>query len=243
MRPAPAKSPPIARACSTRSAPPRRRSASRICSPTAPRRRSNSRWSSRPTCRARSKRSSTRSTRSRPTRSSVRVLHSGVGAITESDVTLAASTGAPIIGFNVRPNAKAREAADAQQGRAALLRRHLPPHRLGEGRDGGRAWSGDHRERSSAAPRSRKSSRPASATRPPACWCSKASSARGSTPASPARTSSSRRRPSPRCAASRTTSNEVSAGMECGVLLADTNDIKPGDNLEVFEVEERARTL
>ena len=41
----------------------------------------------------------------------VRVLHSGVGAITESDVTLAASTGAPIIGFNVRPNAKAREAA------------------------------------------------------------------------------------------------------------------------------------
>ena len=42
----------------------------------------------------------------------VRVLHSGVGAITESDVTLAASTGAPIIGFNVRPNAKAREAAE-----------------------------------------------------------------------------------------------------------------------------------
>ena len=36
---------------------------------------------------------------------------------------------------------------------------------------------------------------------------------------------------------------EVNAGMECGVLLADTNDIKPGDNLEVFEVEERARTL
>ena len=42
----------------------------------------------------------------------VRVLNSGVGAITESDVTLAASTGAPIIGFNVRPNAKAREAAN-----------------------------------------------------------------------------------------------------------------------------------
>ena len=36
---------------------------------------------------------------------------------------------------------------------------------------------------------------------------------------------------------------EVNAGMECGVLLADTNDIKPGDHLEVFEVEERARTL
>src|SRR5262249_36966482 len=36
----------------------------------------------------------------------VRILHSGVGAITESDVTLASATGAPIIGFNVRPNAK-----------------------------------------------------------------------------------------------------------------------------------------
>ena len=39
----------------------------------------------------------------------VRVLHAGVGAITESDVTLAAASNAPIIGFNVRPNAKARE--------------------------------------------------------------------------------------------------------------------------------------
>ena len=39
----------------------------------------------------------------------VRILNSGVGAITESDVTLASASGAPIIGFNVRPNAKARE--------------------------------------------------------------------------------------------------------------------------------------
>jgi translation initiation factor IF-2 len=44
----------------------------------------------------------------------VRVLHSGVGAITESDVTLAAASGAPIYGFNVRPNANARQAAERQ---------------------------------------------------------------------------------------------------------------------------------
>jgi len=42
----------------------------------------------------------------------VRVLHSGVGAITESDVTLAAASRAPLIGFNVRPNAKARVLAE-----------------------------------------------------------------------------------------------------------------------------------
>ncbi len=41
----------------------------------------------------------------------VRVLHSGVGAITESDIGLAEASGAPVIGFNVRANAPARNAA------------------------------------------------------------------------------------------------------------------------------------
>ncbi len=41
----------------------------------------------------------------------VRVLHAGVGGINESDVTLAQASGAPIIGFNVRANAQAREHA------------------------------------------------------------------------------------------------------------------------------------
>ena len=42
----------------------------------------------------------------------VRVLHSGVGAITETDVGLAEASGAPVIGFNVRANAPARNAAN-----------------------------------------------------------------------------------------------------------------------------------
>ncbi|HEU5047953.1 MAG TPA: translation initiation factor IF-2 [Rickettsiales bacterium] len=41
----------------------------------------------------------------------VRVLHSGVGAITESDVTLANATNALVIGFNVRATAQARDMA------------------------------------------------------------------------------------------------------------------------------------
>ncbi|HET9629574.1 MAG TPA: translation initiation factor IF-2, partial [Novosphingobium sp.] len=47
----------------------------------------------------------------------LRVLSSGVGAITESDVNLAAASGAPIIGFNVRPNAKARELVERNKVR------------------------------------------------------------------------------------------------------------------------------
>ena len=40
-----------------------------------------------------------------------RVLHAGVGGITESDITLATASGAPVIGFNVRANTQARDAA------------------------------------------------------------------------------------------------------------------------------------
>ena len=41
-----------------------------------------------------------------------RVIHAGVGGITESDVTLAEASGVPIIGFNVRAHKEAREAAE-----------------------------------------------------------------------------------------------------------------------------------
>jgi translation initiation factor IF-2 len=42
----------------------------------------------------------------------VRVLHYGVGAITESDIGLAEASNAPVIGFNVRANAPARASAN-----------------------------------------------------------------------------------------------------------------------------------
>ena len=41
-----------------------------------------------------------------------RIIHAGVGGITESDVGLAATSGAVILGFNVRANSQAREAAE-----------------------------------------------------------------------------------------------------------------------------------
>lgn len=44
----------------------------------------------------------------------VRIIHTGVGAINESDVTLAAASSAIIIGFNVRPDTNAKRAADQE---------------------------------------------------------------------------------------------------------------------------------
>jgi translation initiation factor IF-2 len=44
----------------------------------------------------------------------VRVIHGGVGAINESDVMLATSSGAIIVGFNVRPDRLALDSADRQ---------------------------------------------------------------------------------------------------------------------------------
>ncbi len=45
----------------------------------------------------------------------VDVIHRGVGAITESDVLLAAASGAIIIGFHVRPSVKARQLAEREK--------------------------------------------------------------------------------------------------------------------------------
>ncbi len=79
-----------------------------------------------------------------------RILHAGVGGITESDVTLAGASKATVMGFNVRANKEAREAADragieiryyniiydliddVRDAMSGLLAPTLREHRLGE---------------------------------------------------------------------------------------------------------------
>ena len=172
----------------------------------------------------------------------VRVLHSGVGAITESDVTLAASTGAPIIGFNVRPNAKARETAERNK---VELRYYDVIYHLTDWVKGAMAGELGPEIIENVVGRAEvKEVFPAGKKDKAAGLLVLEGVIRKGLHARLTRedvivsktTISSLRR-------FKDDVKEVNAGMECGVLLAETNDIKPGDHLEVFEVEERARTL
>lgn len=52
----------------------------------------------------------------------VKVIHGGVGAVTESDVMLASASNAIIIGFNVRPEPAAKDAADSEKVDLRLYR-------------------------------------------------------------------------------------------------------------------------
>jgi translation initiation factor IF-2 len=172
----------------------------------------------------------------------VRILNSGVGAITESDVTLASASGAPIIGFNVRPNAKAREIAERTK---VELRYYDVIYHLTDWARGAMAGELGPEIIETVVGRAEvKEVFPAGKKDKAAGLLVLEGVIRKGLHARLTRedvivsktTISSLRRFKDEAA-------EVRAGMECGVLLADTNDIKPGDRLEVFETEERARTL
>ena len=172
----------------------------------------------------------------------VRVLSSGVGAITESDVNLAYSSGAPVIGFNVRPNAKARD----------LVERFKVPmkyfdviYKLTEevAKEMAGIWGPERIEHVLGRAEVKEVF--------PAGKRDKAAGlvvleglikkglfarlTRDDVIVSKTTIASLRR--------FKDDVAEVRGGLECGVVLQDTNDIKAGDMLEVFEVEERERTL
>jgi translation initiation factor IF-2 len=172
----------------------------------------------------------------------VRVLQSGVGAITESDVTLASATGAPIIGFNVRPNAKAREVA---QRNKVEFRYYDVIYHLTDWAKGAMAGELGPEIIETVVGRARVQEVFPAGKKDKAAGLLvlegvirkglNARLTREDVIVSKTTISSLRR--------FKDDVSEVVSGLECGVLLADTNDIKAGDSLEVFEVEERARTL
>ncbi|WP_168454388.1 translation initiation factor IF-2 [Sphingopyxis microcysteis] len=172
----------------------------------------------------------------------VRVLQSGAGAITESDVTLAAATKAPIIGFNVRPNAKARDIAKRENVR--FMYHDVIYHLTDEIRKEMAGELGPERIETVVGRAEVKDVFPAGKRDKAAGLLVLEGVIRKGLHARLTRddvivsatTIASLRRFKDDVA-------EVRAGLECGVVLSDTNDIKAGDNLEVFEVEMRDRTL
>ncbi|MGB3165747.1 MAG: translation initiation factor IF-2, partial [Alteraurantiacibacter sp.] len=172
----------------------------------------------------------------------VRVLHAGVGAITETDVQLAAGSKCPIVGFNVRPNAKARDLVKRDGVRMMYhdVIYHLIDEITGEllGELGplkvenvvGRAeikevFKSGKRDKAAGLLVEEGAIRKGLHAR----------LTRDDVIVSATTIASLRR--------FKDDVDEVRAGMECGVVLEDTNDIKPGDQLEVFEVTEEERTL
>jgi len=172
----------------------------------------------------------------------VRVLHSGVGAITESDVTLASASKAPIIGFNVRPNSKAREIAkrdgvrlkyfdiiyDLTDDIRAEMAGELGPEQIENVM--GRAevkevFKSGKKDKAAGLLVTEGAMRKGLHAR----------LTRDDVIVSKTTIASLRR--------FKDNVEEVRAGMECGVVLEDTNDVQAGDMLEVFEVEEKERVL
>lgn len=172
----------------------------------------------------------------------VRVLHAGVGAITESDVTLAAASKAPIIGFNVRPNPKARELVkrDGVEMKYFDVIYHLTDE-IGKEMAGelgpekiehvvGRAevkevFKSGKKDKAAGLMVTEGVIRKGLFAR----------LTRDDVIVSATTIASLRR--------FKDDVDEVRTGLECGTVLEDTNDVKPGDSLEVFEIEERERVL
>ncbi|MGF1550272.1 MAG: translation initiation factor IF-2 [Sphingomonadaceae bacterium] len=171
-----------------------------------------------------------------------KVIHAGVGGITESDVTLAKASGAPIIGFNVRANKKAREIAerdgvalqyydviyDLTDAVKAAMAGELGPERVET--VVGRA---EVKEVFPAGKHGRAAG--LLVTEGFIRKALKARIMRDDVIIYNGEIASLRR--------FKDDVEEVRAGLECGVTFENHRDIQPGDFVETFEVEERERTL
>ena len=172
----------------------------------------------------------------------VRVLSAGVGGITESDVLLAAASGAPVIGFNVRPNTKA--AALAKRDRVEFQYFDVIYHLTDAVRGAMAGELGPEMIEHVVGRAEIRAVFPAGKTGKAAGLLVtegiikkdlRARITRDDVIIYNGKVNSLRR--------FKDDVAEVRTGLECGVTFDATNDIKAGDFLETFEVEERVRTL
>ena len=172
----------------------------------------------------------------------VQVVHAAVGGISESDINLAIASNAVVIGFNVRAEASAKKLAesngidvryyniiyDAVDEVKAAMSGMLAPEKKERSHRPGRDPRGlqhlPHRQHRrlygvGRSGQARLASPPAAQQRCPVD------------------------RPSGIAAPLQDDVKEVKSGFDCGLTLRGNNDIQVGDQLEVFEIKEIARTL
>ena len=169
-------------------------------------------------------------------------VHRAVGAISENDITLAATTNATILGFNVRPDRKSRELADQQN---VEMRTYEIIYKLLE--DIEQAMVGmlepEYEEVVTGDAEVREIFRVPKLGAIAGCYVQNGTISRGSKVRFlregaiiwKGEITSLRR--------FKDDVREVREGFECGIGLSDFQDLKPGDVIETFDEREIARTL
>jgi len=169
-------------------------------------------------------------------------VHRAVGGITENDITLAATTNSTIIGFNVRPDRKARQAAETEH---VEIRTYEIIYKLLE--DIEQAMVGmlapEYEEVVTGDAEVREIFRVPKQGAIAGCLVQNGVITRGSkvrfirngTIIWKGAVQSLRR--------FKDDAQEVRAGFECGIGLSDFQDLKPGDVIETYDEREVARTL
>jgi translation initiation factor IF-2 len=171
----------------------------------------------------------------------IRIIHTGVGAINESDVLLATASNAIIIGFNVRPDRNAAEVAEREQ---VDIRQHSVIYHVTD--EMKKAMTGllepTFKESRLGAAEVRETFKTPKAGTIAGCMVldgritrsgdAQARLLRDNVVVWQGRLSSLRR--------FKDDVSEVKTGLECGISLERFNDIKVGDVVEVFSVEKVA---
>ena len=171
-----------------------------------------------------------------------RVIHRGVGAITENDITLALASNAVVIGYNVRPTAAATDLADKEKVEVRLYR--VIYEAIDDIRS---ALSGlltpEEQVSELGTAEVRALFRVPRIGTIAGCYITRGTITRGSRARLvrdgviiyEGNISSLRR--------FKDDVREVAEGFECGIGLEGYNDVKEGDLIEAFQVREVARTL
>jgi translation initiation factor IF-2 len=172
----------------------------------------------------------------------VNILHTGVGAISESDINLAAASNAVVIGFNVRADAGARKLAEANG--VDIRYYNIIYEAVDEVKAAlGGMLSPEKKESAIGLVEIREVFRISKVGAVAGCYVLDGIVKRGSSVRVLRDNVVVHQGELDSLKRFKDDVREVKAGFECGLSLKNFNDIQVGDQLEVFEVVEVARTL